>query len=502
MKRAARFMTDVAAYQGGYVWSYLPDFSRCWGELEARRSMLWVQPPGTPSVGHLFLDAFHATADEQYLTAAAHAARALITAQHASGGWNYVYDFAGPASLAEWYATVARNAWRMEEFHLHPDSATFDDACTAETTQFLMRLLALRPSPDVAAAVDRALRFVLQSQYPNGGWPQRFPLGTDYTALVTFNDDVLGENIKTLVMAFNALGRDDALPALRAAMDCVVDMQQPKPQPGWGLQHNLQGRPARARSFEPMALATHTSAANIALLITFRELTGDPRYTARVPEALDWLDGVALPSELARELGGTHPTFIEIGTNEALHVHRRGSNVWNGQYYVNKTVSPRLAHYSPVRMLDVPALRKRLEEVALGKGSDALLPAKAGSLPLPRYFSPAKPGLFELCTGRPSRTPPVSAEQALSLVSELDADGRWLAPLELLSNPYRAHGSAEPFAGDTYASTNVGDRSDTSPYRPAQRPATYPDEAPLMGISVRRFIQNMSALIAYVAPLE
>jgi hypothetical protein len=35
MKRATAFMVEKAAYNGGYVWSYTPDFSRRWGELEA-----------------------------------------------------------------------------------------------------------------------------------------------------------------------------------------------------------------------------------------------------------------------------------------------------------------------------------------------------------------------------------------------------------------------------------------------------------------------------------
>ncbi|MCW9687219.1 hypothetical protein, partial [Proteus mirabilis] len=47
MKRAARFMSEEAAVNGGYVWQYLPDFSRRWGELEANPTMIWVQPPGT-----------------------------------------------------------------------------------------------------------------------------------------------------------------------------------------------------------------------------------------------------------------------------------------------------------------------------------------------------------------------------------------------------------------------------------------------------------------------
>lgn len=501
MKRATRFMTEVAAHRGGYVWSYLPDFSRSWGELEARRSMLWVQPPGTPSVGHLLLDAYHATGDVQYSKAAGEVATALIAAQHSSGGWNYVYDFAGRESLDEWYRTVAQNAWRMEEFHLHPDSATFDDAVTAEATQFLLRMQVERATPEVSAAVTRAIQFVQMSQYPNGGWPQRFPLASDYTRLVTFNDDVLGENIKTLLMVYNALGRADARSNLRAAMDSVVAMQQPAPQAGWGLQHDLQGKPAAARSFEPAALATHTTAANIALLIMFHELTADRKYTARVPEALDWLDRVALSPSLAHELGGTHPTFIEMGTNEALHVHRRGSNVWNGEYYVNKTIAPRLAHYTPVRTLDVPGLRARLASLKSRAGAAPLLPSAPGSLPLPKYFSGAKPTLLELCSERPRVTTPVSRDEALRIIDALDNEGRWLGPLELLSNPYRAPGTREAYALETYASTNVGDRSDTSPYGPSGKPDTYPAEAPLVGISVRKFIQNMSALIAYVAPV-
>ena len=52
MKIASQFMLDKVSYRGGFVWSYLPDFSRQWGELEARRSMIWMQPPGTASVGH------------------------------------------------------------------------------------------------------------------------------------------------------------------------------------------------------------------------------------------------------------------------------------------------------------------------------------------------------------------------------------------------------------------------------------------------------------------
>src|SRR3954468_18489008 len=81
MKRATRFMVEKVANNGGYVWSYLPDLSRRWGEMEATPTMIWVQPPGTGTMGHLFLDAYHATGDEYYYQAAQKAAAALIAIQ-------------------------------------------------------------------------------------------------------------------------------------------------------------------------------------------------------------------------------------------------------------------------------------------------------------------------------------------------------------------------------------------------------------------------------------
>ena len=65
MRRATRFMTEQAATNGGYVWSYLPDFSRRWGEMEAWPSMIWTQAPGTPEMGQIFLDAWRATGEAQ-----------------------------------------------------------------------------------------------------------------------------------------------------------------------------------------------------------------------------------------------------------------------------------------------------------------------------------------------------------------------------------------------------------------------------------------------------
>ncbi len=86
MRRATRFLRERCAVNGGYVWSYAADFSRRWGEMEAYPSMIWIQPPGTATVGHVFLDCYHASGDDYFLESAAEVARGLIAAQHPASG--------------------------------------------------------------------------------------------------------------------------------------------------------------------------------------------------------------------------------------------------------------------------------------------------------------------------------------------------------------------------------------------------------------------------------
>ncbi len=499
MKKATTFMVEKASTNGGYVWSYLPDMSRRWGEMEAKPSMIWVQPPGTGTMGHLFLDAYHATGDEYYYQAAEKAAQALIWGQNAAGGWHYMIDFGGEASIKDWYATYGKNAWRLEEFQHYWGNATFDDAGTSEAMQFLLRLYMEKKDPRWKPALDKAIAFVLESQYPIGGWPQRYPLKNefshhgkpDYTSFITFNDDVAGENIKFLVMVYQALGDPRAMDAVRRAMDSFIVTQQGQPQPGWGMQYTVADlKPVGARTYEPDALTTHTTANNLTQLMNFYELTGDTKYLARVGEGIDWLDKVKLAAP--RPDGRTHPTYIEIGTDRPIYVHRRGSNIVNGAYYWDYSDQKTLAHYGAWRKIDVAGLRARLAKLKATPPAqvtkDSPLMAK-GLVPLPKYFANRDLETSDLnlrAQGPASKG--LTPEKVAGLVRGLNAQGYWPTPLVATSHPYT--GMTPPATSDgDYSQTHVGDMSDTSPY---------PTDKPVMGISTGTYIQNMAALIDYL----
>jgi PelA/Pel-15E family pectate lyase len=495
MKRAARFMRERVAYRGGYVWSYLPDFSRRWGEMEAYPTMIWIQPPGTATVGHLYLDCFHATRDEYYYQAAMDVADGLIGAQHPAGGWNYLHDFAGEESTRRWYDTIGKNGWRLEEFHYYYGNATFDDAGTSEASQFLLRLYLERRAFRLRPPLERAIRFVLDSQYPSGGWPQRFPRAAgeaEYIRHITFNDDVAGENIKFLLMVYQTLEDERALASIRRAMDIFLATQQPAPQAAWGLQHHVDTlRPVAARTYEPESLTAHTTYVNITQLLNFYEWTGEQRFLARVPEALAWLDSVRLRDDQVRMPNRHYPTFTELGSNRARIVHRRGSNVVNGAYYWDHNPEKPITHYSQWRNLDVAALRARYERLRAASRETLIAnsPLNAGAFRLPRLFATQNIEVSDMNSNRGAGPRAASdAAHVAAVVSSLNAEGYWPTPLTATSNPYIGDGPATPASGD-YSQTLVGDPSDTSPYT---------TDRPVTGISTGTFIQNMSALLLSV----
>ena len=332
----------------------------------------------------------------------------------------------------------------MEEFQHHWGNATFDDAGTAESAKLLLRMYVEKRDPKYKPPLDKAIQFVIDSQYPQGFWPQRFPLQyqfshhglPDYTSYATFNDDVAGENIDFLVQCYQALGDPRVLDPITRGMSAFLVSQQGPPQPGWGLQYTLDGKPAGARTYEPNSLATHTTATNISLLVRFYRLTGDTRFLARVPEAIDWLEGLKLPPGVATPSDRTHPTFVELGTNRPLYVHREGSNVVNGRYYFDYEPKKTLAHYSGFRRIDIAALRKQYTEAKATPPAQLMrtspLAPGSGVLPLPRFYAVER----------------VDDASMSSVIGSLNAEGYWMAPLGYNSHPFTKHGSPQRADGD------------------------------------------------------
>lgn len=490
MLRATRYMVEKVSTNGGYVWYYLPDFSRRWGEMEAYKTMIWVQSPGTVNMGHLFLDAYRATGEEYYYQAAEKAASAIVWGQNPEGGWNYIIDFAGDRSLKKWYNTIGKNGWRLEEFQHYYGNSTFDDDVSSNAALFLLRIYLEKLDPAWKPPVDKAINFILESQYPIGGWPQRYPLkydfshhgNPDYTSYHTFNDGVIGENVNFLIQCYLTLGEERFLDPIRRGMNFYIISQDSSG--GWGQQLDMTLEAAGARTYEPKGLLPRATVENATYLMTYYQYTGDRRFLARIPEAINWLERVKLPESMTDGGKYTHSTFVEMGTNKPIFVHREGSNVKYGRYYFNYNDQKLLAHYGGKSRLSIDRLKEEYNRVSALTPEEA---TKNSPLKIENFKEEGTPQHFYHLT-RSFPTIAADEKQVRTVISSLDKENRWLAKNVSISNPYIGDGQKKELT-DEFASTNVGDETDTSPFR---------DNSDQEYISTSQYIRNMNILINYV----
>ncbi len=297
MKKASDYMAETVSYNGGYLWAYKEDFSEVFGEVPARKSQIWVQA-GTPQMGQTYLEMYEVTGDETYLKYAKNAADALVYGQHHLGGWHYFIDFDKPG-LNKWYEEVASQFKRgWEEFRYYYGNCTFDDNVTQGATDFLLDLYVKTHDPTYLQPLLKALDFILMAQYPNGAWPQRYPLRydyasdtglPDYTSHYTLNDDAMNDIIKVLLKAYEVLGHEVYLEAALRGGEFFMIAQGPQEIPAWSEQYDRNMQPAWARTHEPPAYATRQTAHTLEMLMQLYLFTGDRRYLRPIPATLGWI---------------------------------------------------------------------------------------------------------------------------------------------------------------------------------------------------------------------
>ncbi len=400
LQKAAGYYREKVATHGGYVYYYSPDLAQRWGEGVAAADEIFVQPPGTPTVGLAYLRAYEATSERFYLDAARETAAALIHGQLKSGGWTQTVEF-NPRSprIGEYRNGQGRGR----------NTSTLDDNITQAAIRFLMHLDRATQFKDaeIHGAATIALDALLAAQFPSGGFPQvwtgrvkpqppaeaSYPTHDwrtegrikNYWDMYTLNDGLAGTVSATLLDAAEIYRDAKYKAALSRLGDFLIAAQMPDPQPAWAQQYNYAMQPIWARRFEPAAVTGGESQDVLETLLTIYRATGDAKYFAPIPRALAYLKKSRLPDgRLAR--------YYELQTNRPLYMTRRGD-----EYSLTYDDSNLPDHYGWKVASRLDAIEADYEE------------AKADR-------TVAKP---------PAAVP--TAEQVRRIIAELDLGGRWIS---------------------------------------------------------------------------
>jgi len=331
MRKAGAYFHEEVAVQGGYVYFYSLDLGKRYGEGPATATRIWVQPPGTPTVGMAFITAWRATGEQSFLDAAGKAAEALAYGQLESGGWTNSIDFDPQGSVAQYRNGRGRGK----------DNSSLDDGQTQSAIRLMIRADAALgyANKSIHDSAISSLDALLAAQFPNGGFPQVWtgPVKAqpvvkanypdydwrsegrikEYWDHYTLNDDVCGYVTDALHDAYRAYRDDKYLDALKKLGDFLLLAQMPDPQPGWAQQYNYEMQPIWARKFEPAAISGDESQEVIETLMQITRITGDGKYLQPIPAALKYLkDSLLSDGRLAR--------YYELKTNRPLYMERAG----------------------------------------------------------------------------------------------------------------------------------------------------------------------------------
>jgi PelA/Pel-15E family pectate lyase len=253
-------------------------------------------------------DAYYATAP------ARHIADVVVSFQTPAGGWSKNMSFSGALRLpGQPYAANNLNAFPdPNDFDKPRDPkwnyvGTLDNDCTNTELHFLAKVQASLPGKEgdaYRASFIKGIRYLLAAQYPNGGFPQVYPLEGGYHDAITFNDNAVSESAETLSDVAEAKPgydfvsadlRKQAGAAVDKALKCILASQVviDGKKTVWAQQEDaLTYAPVSARNYEPGALAASESADLLEYLMSLPNPSKE--LVASIQAGVSWLKGAAI----------------------------------------------------------------------------------------------------------------------------------------------------------------------------------------------------------------
>ncbi len=276
---------------------------------------------------------------EWYATPAARAvADSVLQYQSSKGGWPKSTNLAVPPRTPDDIPPEGRGR-----------ANSLDNDATTVPMRFLALVATATDEPRYRESFLRGVEYLLAAQYPNGGWPQFWPLRGDYYDHITFNDGAMIRVMQVLQgvasgrppYAFvDEARRTRATTALARGLDCVLKTQisQDGKLTGWCAQHDEKTLdPTWARKYEPPSIAGAESVTVAQFLMSVEKPS--PEIVAAIEGVVAWLRAVPIAGQRLDEIAGADgrnerrltpdpkapllwARFYELGTNRPVYLDR------------------------------------------------------------------------------------------------------------------------------------------------------------------------------------
>ncbi|WP_211617680.1 pectate lyase [Hymenobacter psychrotolerans] len=268
-------------------------------------------------------------------------AEKMLVYQRSVGGWpkavgSAKVDYSKPLSAAVRASTLA-DAGRND--------ATIDNDATTREIRYLAKAFKATGKAEYKAAAEKGVRFLLQMQYANGGFPQYYPDKSNYRHQITYNDNAMVKALQVLrdlsrrtndLDALNASLTEPATQAVARGIDCILKTQyvQRGKLTAWCAQHDeVTLQPAKARAFELASLSAMESVGIVRFLMDTENPT--PAIRQAVEAAVAWLDAVKLTGYAVKD----QPDARQPKGFDRVIVPEAGSTIW-ARFYDLETNQP------------------------------------------------------------------------------------------------------------------------------------------------------------------
>lgn len=266
----------------------------------------------------------------------------MLLFQKTNGGWPKNYDV---------FAILTDTQKDSVKASTGVLNTTFDNGSTYNQIAALSNVYSVTKVDKYRIGAINGLNFIIRSQYKNGGWPQYFPLESNYSRCITFNDGaMLGimellkgiQEGKPEYSFIDDLLRKQLENAYSKGLECILKTQindAGRPT-AWCQQYDeVSLKPAWARKFEPASICNKESADLVLFLMSIDH--PDQKVIDAVQNAVRWFQDSKIYNTRVKTIAAEQTiTPFRVSVSDKIIVYdTTAPPIWT-RYYELKTHRP------------------------------------------------------------------------------------------------------------------------------------------------------------------